>query len=95
MAHELSRRENTVPIGGNLKMRVQEMDITSYEEGGESFAPADVNMRRFVYVIPLQVSADDFNVNYDEDTSVIKLLDHNGEVDAGETSTVVLVSVGV
>lgn len=95
MAHELSRREKTVPIGGNLKMRVQEMDITSYEEGGEDFAPADVNMRRFVFVVPLQVSADDFNVNYDEDAEAVKLLDHNGEVGAGETATVVLVSVGV
>lgn len=95
MAHELTRRENTVPIGGNLNMRVQEMDITDYDEGGEDFAPVDVNMRRFIFVIPLMVSADDINVNYDEDDEKVKLLDHNGESAEGTTADIVLVCVGV
>jgi hypothetical protein len=42
-------------------MRIQDMDITNYgydgssTTDGEPFAPADVNMRRFVYVQPIVV----------------------------------------
>lgn len=59
MTNTLSREENTVPIGGNLKMRVQRMEITNYDDDansdGEAFAPADVNFRRFLFVIPVVV----------------------------------------
>lgn len=57
MTNSQSKVQSTVPIGGNLKMRIQEVDITNYDDDansdGESFTPSDVNMRRFVYVQPL------------------------------------------
>ncbi|MFB6284586.1 MAG: hypothetical protein ABEK59_11785 [Halobacteria archaeon] len=54
MTYSQSSVENTVQIGGNLVMRVFELDITNYDDDsgsdGESFGPADANMRRFVEV---------------------------------------------
>lgn len=59
MTNTQSKEESTVPIGGNLKLRIQRMEITNYDNDangdGEAFAPSDVNMRRFVSVIPVVV----------------------------------------
>lgn len=59
MAHDLSKVTSSIPIGGNLYLRTFDMDISNYDDDtnsdGESFAPADVNFRRFVAVIPIVV----------------------------------------
>lgn len=95
MTRTLSRRENTVPLGGNLKMRVQEMDVTSYDQGGEDFAPGDVNMRRFIFVLPLATDNDNVDAKWVEGQDALRLIDGGSELAAGESETVVVVAVGV
>lgn len=95
MTHDLTRRENTVPIGGNLKMRVSDMDVTDYDQGGEDFAPADVNMRRFVWVSALATGNDDVVAKWVEGEDAIRLIDSGGEAAASSTQSVVIVAVGV
>lgn len=101
MTHTTSKIESTVPIGGNLKMRVQEMDITNYDDDGggdgEAFAPADVNMRRFVCVFALETSSAAQWSKYDDATEAVRLYNSSGEVasNGSNTGTVRLVCVGV
>lgn len=101
MTNTLSKVESTVPIGGNLKMRVQEMDITDYDDDGsgdgESFAPADVNFRRFVFVQALETSASTQWAKHDEATNAVRLYTSSGEVagNSSNTGTVKLVCIGV
>lgn len=61
MSYDLTKVESTIPIGGNLKLRVHDMDITNYDDNaggdGEAFTPSDVNFRRFVAVIPTVVGS--------------------------------------
>lgn len=53
MTKTITEVTNTIPIGGHLKMRVVDVDITNYDDDGgsdgESLTPADVGLsRRFV-----------------------------------------------
>lgn len=101
MTYTQTRVENTVPIGGHLKMRIEELDITDYDDDsggdGESFTPADVNMRRFVYVEALETSSDAQWAKYDESNEAVRLYDSSGEIGSGasNTGTVKVVAVGV
>lgn len=77
MANTLTKVENTVPLGGHLKMRIQEMSISNYDDDaagdGEAFAPADVNMRRFTMVIPIVTDAAAVEAQYDEGANAVRL----------------------
>lgn len=53
MAHTTTQVESTVQIGGNLIMRVVDVDITNYDDGndgnGETLTPQELGLaRRFV-----------------------------------------------
>ena len=95
MTYDQTRVENTVPIGGNLKMRTEELDVTSYTGDGEDFSPVDVNMRRFVFVLALETSDADQWAKYAEDDETVRLYDDAGELAGGATGTVKVVAVGV
>lgn len=101
MTYTQSRIENTVPIGGNLKLRVEELDITNYDDDsngdGESFAPGDVNMRRFVFVLALETTGSAQWAKYDESNNAVRLYTSSGEVasDGNNTGTVKIIAVGV
>jgi hypothetical protein len=101
MTYTLTKTESTVPIGGNLNLRVYEMDVSNYDDDtggdGEAFAPVDANMRRFVYVGASETSAAAQWAKYDEATGAVRLYNSSGEVgsDGGNTGTVKLFVVGV
>lgn len=101
MTNTLTKVESTVPIGGNLKMRVQEMDISNYDDTddgtGEAFVPADVNFRRFVVVIAEETSSAAQWAKHDEETGAVRLYTSSGEVASASnnTGTVQLTCIGV
>lgn len=101
MTYTSTRVENTIPIGGNLKMRVEELDITNYDDDGsgdgEAFAPVDVNMRRFVAVFALETSGNAQWAKYDEANSAVRVYGSSGEIgsNADNTATVKVVCIGV
>lgn len=101
MTNTLTKVESTVPLGGNLKLRVQEMDITNYDDDGgsdgEAFAPGDVNFRRFVYVTASETTGTAQWAKYDESNNAVRLYNSSGEVgsNSSNTGTVKLVCVGV
>lgn len=101
MTYSQTRVENTVPLGGNLKMRVEELDITNYDDDsggdGESFAPVDVNMRRFVFVLALETTGSAQWAKYDETNNAVRLYDSAGEIgsNSSNTGTVKVIAVGV
>lgn len=92
MTYTLSSVESTIPIGGNLNLRIEDMDITNYDDDagsdGESFTPSDVNMRRFVAVIPVVIGAgsasttamEGVTAEWDEGTGAIRVY-HSGGAD--------------
>lgn len=61
MVNTLTKTEATVPLGGHLRMRIYDMDITNYgydgtsTTDGEPFSPSDVGFRRLTFVIPIVV----------------------------------------
>lgn len=112
MAYSQTRIENTVPIGGNLRMRVEEIDISNYDDDGsgdgEPFAPVDIHMRRFTFVLALVSDASGVTANYDEANNAVRLYqqanDGSGTTDdsltevpsnSNEGATVKLICVGV
>lgn len=101
MTYTQTRIENTVPLGGNLYLRTEELDITNYDDDGggdgEAFTPQDVNFRRFVAVIPLVTDNAGYEAQYDEDAEAIRLYDGASEVasNGDNTATVKVLCIGV
>lgn len=82
-------------FAGAMKVRIVEVDITSYTAGGEPFAPSDAGMHRFQFVTA-EPDENGYVANYDYDGELIRvftadydaaadgpLIDAGGGTDAG------------
>jgi hypothetical protein len=95
MSYSVTQRERPLPLG-DLKKRVHEVTIESYEPGGESFTADDAMMRRLSWVNPSVVSGDDLRVKYDEENQRLRLIDAGAksEATAGTSTELVVIAVG-
>lgn len=58
-------------FAGAMKVRIVEVDITSYTSGGEAFTPNDAGMHRFQYVTA-QSDENGYMFTYDYDNEAIQ-----------------------
>lgn len=79
---------------GAMKVRFYDVDITSYEQGGESFTPADVGMARFQKVHADEAEATSVRAKYVPSMNSIYLYDGGTEAAGGATATVRVMVVG-
>lgn len=63
MTYSLSRVD--ADVMGSHKVRVVDMDISSYETGGESLVPSDVGLNRFINVVVQDKTGSGYVPQYD------------------------------
>lgn len=71
---------------GAQKVRVVDMDITSYTAGGEAFGPSDVGMTRFIRVEAYVEDGTPLFARYNHSTGKLML---HGEADSADTDTLI------
>lgn len=83
-----------VEFAGAMTVRFIDVDVTSYDQGGESFSTQDAGMSRFQRVFVESVDGDSVRAEYDRANNNIMLFDGGTEAAGGTTATVEVTAIG-
>jgi hypothetical protein len=81
-------------FAGGMKFRFLDVDVTSYDQGGEDLTPEDAGMVRYQKVDADAVGGNGYRVEYVEADDVLKVYDGGSELAGGSTATIRVMTVG-
>lgn len=81
-------------FAGGMKHRFLDVEVTSYNQGGEDFTPEDAGMVRHQKLLVDAVGGNGYRAEYDRNNEKVLLYDSSGELAGGSTAQLRVMAVG-